>query len=262
MRRTTKVEILTAEPKQLRARFLDLYVDRVPSRTLDVVAHMLFELDRPERVMNVGLGYLAESLAVGRVDVSFGVPSDRHLIPTGQVRRGGDWPSLIGALLPNRHRVVQQVWKRTDPVAFDDVASNSGLGSLQANFLESGARALLAHSLRSDQGHAFAIVCADDMEEGRVWSADQRATMAEFTRTFYGPILFLCRELSNARSHNKPSPAELEAVRLASCGYSYKEIAEQLGKSVRTIEFQLRQARRKTGANNQAELVLRCQPWL
>lgn len=51
--------------------------------------------------------------------------------------------------------------------------------------------------------------------------------------------------------------AEVEAVRLAAHGLTYAEIAQQLQKSVRTIDNQLRSARAKLGARNQIELVQR-----
>lgn len=247
--------------KQLRARFLDAQVSAVPPATLNAAAHMLFELDRVDRVIDVGLGHLAEALQVGRIDISFGQPQDQELIAHGQVCRGGEWPSLVGTRLPNRHEVFQRVWRRANPVAFDDVADNESLGSLKAAFLSTGARAMLAQSLRGPDG-VYAIVCADDMEAGRVWSTGDRATLGRFVHTFLGPILALSRELAAPRSGDKPSAAELDAIRLAAQGRSYKAIAGELGKSVRTVEFQLRSARRKTGAANQAELVRRCQPWL
>ena len=58
------------------------------------------------------------------------------------------------------------------------------------------------------------------------------------------------------------SPAELDAIRLAARGLSYKQIAKQLGKSVRTIEHQLRHARQRMDASNQADLIMKCSAWL
>ena len=249
------------DARALRARFIDPYVREQPRRTLDVVAHMLFELDRIDRLIDVGLDYLAERLNAGRVDIGWGRPHDRNFVPARQVCRGGRWSSVVDQPLPNRHAVLQRVWRRADPVAYENVHRNLELGSLRTGFVQGGARAMLALSLRADAG-AFAIVCVDDMETDRTWSAHDRSAMTDFCRRFFGPILHLSREVRTPSNGSKPSPAELSAVRLAAEGASYKEIADKLGKSVRTVEYQLRSARRKTGAANQADLVLRCQAWL
>ena len=148
------------------------------------------------------------------------------------------------------------------PVAYDDVAVGNSLGSLKESFLGSGAKAMLAQSLRTSDGKAYAVMCADDMVHRRRWSTQDRATMARFGQTFFGPILGVSRELEHPNAGAKPSPAELDAIRLAARGATYKEIADELGKSVRTVEFQLRSARQKMNAANQADLVRRCQHWL
>ena len=249
------------EPKRLRARFVDPFIRDLPARTLDAVAHMLFELDRLDRVIDVGLGHLADALGAGRLDISFGTAGAKHFVPHAEVVRGGPWPSLLGLRLPNRHDVFQRVWRRSVPVAYDDVAASDELGDLKTPFLGSGAKAMLAQGLRYN-GRVFAVVCADEMHERRRWSSKDKETMARFARTFLGPIVGLSRELMAPTEVCKPSPAELDAIRLAARGSSYKEIADSLGKSVRTVEFQLKSARRKVGAANQAELVRLCQAWI
>ena len=60
----------------------------------------------------------------------------------------------------------------------------------------------------------------------------------------------------------KPSESELEAIRLVSKGMSSKQVAEKLEKSVRTIENQLRHARKRLNARNLAELINKCEPWI
>lgn len=82
------------DPKRLRARFLDVQLDQQPGPTLNGVAHRLFEIDRRERIIEVGLGHLADTL---------------------------------GLQLPNRHDAFQRVWRRMDPVAYDDVLLDDSL---------------------------------------------------------------------------------------------------------------------------------------
>ena len=84
--------------------------------------------------------------------------------------------------------------------------------------------------------------------------------MQTFVQRVFAPLLHLNAKLRSPQG--RPTPAELAAVRLAARGLSYKEIASALDKSPRTIEAQLRNAKRRTGAANIVDLVRRCQPWL
>ena len=51
------------------------------------------------------------------------------------------------------------------------------------------------------------------------------------------------------------SAAEVEVVRLAARGLSYREIAAARGTSVSTVDHQLQSARHRVGARNTAQLV-------
>ena len=248
------------DSKSLRARFLDRYRSATRPATLNVVAHMLLEVDRVEQVIHVGLGHLAESLSVGRVDVGFGSREAEFHVAVAEHRVSGA-VSMVGKKLPNHDPVLQRVWRNVAGVAFDALRGNPAVAHLRYAFEAVGSRAMLAQRLDHD-GRPFGIVCIDDLESDRTWTEAEQRLAWEFCRDFFGPIVGISRALCTAKHPRRPSPAELDAIRLAAAGKSYKEIAAELGKSIRTVEFQLRNARRKTGVCNQVELVRFCEPWL
>ena len=254
--------LLDLDSRSLRERFLDNHRGRVASPTLDAVGHMVLEVDRIDRVMEIGLAHLGKSTNSGRVDVGFGSARRRYFSAAAEyVQDAGERPSMMGLKLPNTQEVLQRVWRSRVPVPYDDVANNHSVAPLRDAFAAVEAKAMLAQRLE-DGGQSFGIVCVDELDYGRFWTASEQEFLHDFCRNFFGPILNISRQLNAKRNTSRPSPAELEAIRMAAQGMGYKEIAVALEKSVRTIEFQLRSARQKTGASNQAELVRLCERWL
>ena len=246
------------DSKSLRSRFVDDFRDRVEGATLDAVARMIVEIDRPEEVMEVGVRFLSKSLAAGRVDVGLGAAREVGYEADVEFREDEAIPSILGLELPNGSEVLQRVWRSAEPIAYDDVARNPLVEDLRDAFAAVESKAMLAQRL-DYRGKPFGVVCVDEVERGRTWSAGEQRFVQRFCEDFFAPLLHFSRRLSGRK---KPSPAELEAVRLAARGLSYKEIAAELGKSIRTVEFQLRSARQKTGAANIVDLVRQCEPWL
>ena len=125
-------------------------------------------------------------------------------------------------------------------------------------------RTKLARRLDVD-GQAFGIVCIDQTEESRVWSERDHLYLERFVTHFLAPILHhsLMRQPVPIQATGlRPTEAELEVVQLAAMGLSYKEIANRLGKSPRTVDNQLRNLREKLGVHNQVELIRACASWL
>ncbi|MEO0425199.1 MAG: helix-turn-helix transcriptional regulator [Pseudomonadota bacterium] len=251
--------------RALRSHFLDSYVGKFPNQTLDTVGHMLLQVDRTRQVMQVGVAHLARTLKAGRVDIGFGHARHPTYAAAAEsfLDEGDDRPSMVDRELPNGHHVIQRVWRSATPVAYDDVPNNAEVAPMREAFAAVHARAMLAQRLAVDdhQG-AFGLICVDELDYGRRWKAAEHSLLHEFCSTFFAPILAVSLELSAPVGITKPSPAELDAIRLAATGQSYKAIAYSLGKSIRTIETQLRNARQKVGAANQAELVRICEAWL
>ncbi|MEM7468949.1 MAG: LuxR C-terminal-related transcriptional regulator [Pseudomonadota bacterium] len=246
----------------LETKFLDQNWQDFDGDTLFVVAPMLAEINNPAEMVEVALRFLTTRLDAGRCDVGTGKQGDKEFVATVDFRRDGEqMPRIAGLALPNRHPVFQRVWGSAKPVPYDDIENNPLLADIKQDFESVGSKSMLAQRLEF-QDEIFGLVCIDDLDRGRTWTAEEQAFFNEFNTKFLAPLIFLSQKLTEKRTEEKPSPAELDAVRLSAKGYSYKQIASSLEKSERTIESQLRNARVKTGAANQVELIKFCTPWL
>lgn len=245
------------DPTALKRHFLDRHRTTTDARTLNAVARMVLEIDCGDDVMATGLAHLADALDSDRVDAGFGCARDHTYRPTAEhCERGA--VSMVGRPLPNGHASLQTVWRNTAPLAVNDVQTHALFTSIRDDLQAVGSEAMLIQRL-SVAGRGIGLVCVDDLERARRWTRHDRQTIRRFCDDFFAPLLHL------SRTPSQPAPlsaAELAAVRGASQGLSYKQIAARLGKSVRTVEHQLRSARRKTGAANQVDLVQACRPWL
>ncbi len=63
------------------------------------------------------------------------------------------------------------------------------------------------------------------------------------------------QDLSSQSKSVHLSPRETETLRLISCGYSYKEVAEQMGVALSTVQYYVRIIYRKLDSNNQMQAV-------
>ena len=246
--------------KSLRTQFLDQHRD-ASQQMLNAAAHMLIEIDRQDNVAQIGLDYLATILSVARVDIGFGSHRADSYSAAAEYLDDGAF-SILNVAFPNKSSVLQRVWHNKKPVAYDDIKNNPLIDdNMKKDFTALGTRAMLAQRLESEN-NSFGIICIDDLETDRAWQQKEQNFVLQFCRDFFGPILGISRRIRKTKKANRPSPAELDAIRLAAQGLSYKQIAATLNKSIRTVEFQFRNARAKTGANNQTELVGICQHWL
>lgn len=251
-----------------RRKLLDAHRKEVPSVMLDCAAHMLLYLDQPEIVHEIGLTHLLRTFNATRTDLGYGTPEALEYTPHAiQVVPNSN--ALVnldaGFRLPNLDPGIQIVWNANHPV-FIDVERDPIVAQIRPIMREElRVRTKLARRLDVD-GQAFGIVCIDQTEESRVWNEQDHLYLERFVTHFLAPILHhsLMQQsvLTQVSSLIKPTEAELEVVQLAAMGLSYKEIANRLGKSPRTVDNQLRNLREKLGVHNQVELIRACTPWL
>jgi len=232
---------------------------------LNCAAHMIIVIDDPKQLVQVGLEFIANELSVCRADAGFATPTHKHYTPITEYRNKNTAPpSITGLLIPNQHPAMQHVWQTSSPVAIDDVASHNDLGELKQVFLSAGCKSMLLQQLIWDD-KPIGISCIDYTDAPHVWSEYEINFMQTFCTTFLGPLAGISNYWFNPKLHSmfsKPSESELIAIRLAAKGMTYKQIAEQLSKSTRTIENQFRNARNRLGARNQIDLVKKCEHWL
>lgn len=253
--------------RRLRHTLLDEQRHSAPADMLDCAAHMLLYLDEPEQVHSIGLKHLLRTFDATRADLGFASPDSPEYTPTAiqLVPNSNALLSLErGLALPNLDPGIQIVWNANHPV-FIDVAHDPVVDNIRPVMQEVlRIRTKLARRLEVD-GQVFGLLCIDQTEESRVWSEHDHRYMEQFVTSFFAPILYN----SLMVSPSQPPPenihlteAELEVVRLAATGLTYKEIAKRLQKSPNTVDNQLRLVRKRLGVRNQIELIQVCEPFL
>ena len=244
---------------QLKRRFIDPHRSDTDARTLNAVARMVLEMESDDGVMAAGLEHLAETFRSDRVDAGFGSARQAIYRPSAEHRCSGAI-TMVNRDLPNRQASLQTVWRQGAPLAVHNVQRHPLVASMRDDLKSLGTEAMLIQRL-SVSGQGIGIVCVDDLANARRWTRLEQRSIQVFCDRFFAPLLQLSRHTQ--APHDAPiTAAELAAVRCAAKGMRYKQIAAQLGKSVRTVEHQLRSARAKTGAANQVDLVRRCKRWL
>ena len=226
------------------------------------IAGMLAAVNEPRQMIGVALSFLSKTLKAGRADLAFGSPSDKELAIAVSLRGKFLNPSTQDAYLPNRHPVFQRVWRSPQPLMGVDCQSIPAQArSFRDDLSDADLHNPLAQRLLY-RDEPLGIVCLDTHAPGRYWNNEDKIFLSDFSKNYLAPLISLSRQLDTKRCNEKPSPAELKAIRLSAQGFSYKKIAHALEKSERTVESQFRSARARTGARNQEELIKLCEAWL
>jgi len=235
----------------------------VPREQLDAAAHMLLYLDEPQRVLEIALNYLVDKTNVCRGDAGLANVSDTIYTAQASYESQDRYvPSMLGVSLPNQHKLIQNLWhQHKDMIAIENVKHFAGMGALNDVLLPLNTQSILATKLNY-QDENLGLICLDYTVEQHRWEGKEKEVFYSFTQNYLSPILYYSKRKKAKESPNPLSEAELEAVRLAAKGLSYKAIAKSLGKSNRTIDNQLRSARAKLDAKNQIELIQSAQSYL
>lgn len=226
---------------------------------------MIIKIDNPKLLVQIGLQYLVTELNVCRADAGFSTPKLEHYTPITEFRNAAtNPPSIIGLELPNQHIAMQYIWSSDNPVAINNVENYPPLGGLKDVFLTAGCKSMLLTKLVWEH-QPIGIACIDYTNQTHKWLSEEIDYMRIFCEKFLGPLAGMSNYWFNPKLHSmftKPTESELTAIRLAAKGLTYKQIANQLNKSTRTIENQFRNARNRLNAKNQMELVKKCEHWL
>ncbi len=225
-------------------------------RDRDRAARLLLHLDDPARVLDLGLRHLVAEVGAARGDAGLLDVDDARYVPGAVVADADSEQRIRSTSLPNDHPTLRQAWTCDHPVAFDDVRRDVRLGSLGPVFGELGTTSMVARRI-SVGSVGLGLVCLDEVEGRRRWDDRTIERIDDFVRRWLGPVL-AASLLVVGRS--PLTAAERRAVVELARGSTYAEIARRLGKSERTIDNQLRSARRKLGARNGVELVNAYEP--
>ena len=258
-------KFLTDVPQKnaLKMHFIEENRNKFSPDTLNCAAHLILYLDTPAEVMNIGLDYLVNKLSADRANGGFVNQNDK-LYKSSSVRSAvnSDSESQTAFILSNNLSVFQKVWKQHKPVVCDSV--DSLLLDSRTKLQSINSQSMMMQRL-SFEGMHVGLACVDFVQREHVWETNEIIFMESFCDTFLGPLLAISKHwYSNDKFQaiKKPSSCELTAIRLAAKGLSYKQISRHLGKSVRTIENQLRNARSNMEAANLPELISKCEIWL
>ncbi len=212
---------------------------------------MLWMIDDPAAVLRLGVDYLAEETSSARGDGALMTRADPAYMPQIVVGDCEDEATIRSTRLETSS--IGCLWENREPQCFDRVRNNRRLSRFGSTFDRIGSTSMMATSIRSDDID-LGVLCLNETDGQRSYQRHERRVVREFVELDLAPILITSvRRTSTDLS--LLSDAERRVVELFSMGASHMEIALILDRSPRTIENQLRSARRKVGARNGIDLV-------
>ncbi len=251
--------------KDLKEYFIEANRGIFPSDTLNCVAHLILYIDTPDEITNIALDYLVQKLSADRANLGFVAPCDKYY-KSASIRNNHIFTTKNNEefVFSNQSKVFQKALRQPSAVVCNDVHESNLLCDSRVNFESIKSLSMLMQRLTMN-GKPVGLVCVDFTNHQHEWNTEEIIFMESFCETFLGPILGISQHWHKPHKfqpHKKPSSCELAAIRLAAKGLSYKRISYDLGKSIRTIENQLRNARNNLEATNLTELISKCEIWL
>lgn len=256
--------IVLGMQRQLRTRLLDNAAVQDP-RARDLAAHMLLQLDDLPACWSVATTWLRSELSCQRVDTGFGSSEANEYFPGfAQAKDPNfDVPSFGGTAVYNRDFAMQAMWRDPRPVVFADIKQDSRF-TLRLRKRMSGAKtkSKFGWALRTENG-GFGLICADWTEQFAPWESGLYDCFERAVTDVLSPIIAVARDIADWRiadespinSESCLTPSEIEVAGLVAQGMSYKEIARTRGRSLSTIDHQLRSIREKLGVPSTSALV-------
>ena len=250
--------------KALKRYFIDRNIAYFPQDILAHVAYMILAIDNVDEIAQLALNLIVNELSACRADMGFLCPDDMHYKPHILVlNKHGTAPNCDGESYCNQDTIFQKTWRQPSPVFCSNIAEDVMVADSRESFTNIGSESILFQRL-SVADDLIGLICIDFTNERHCWQPTETHFIQRFTDTFLSPLILINQTWyrGDAINMKKPTLAELDAIRLAAKGLSYKQIAFSLNKSIRTIENQLRHARESVGAMNQVDLITKCERWL
>lgn len=267
-----------AAQRQLRQHLLDTpNIRHKPAR--DLAAHMLLHLDDVSICWNIATEWLREELGCHRVDTGFGRAEDSQYLPGFAESKNTEYdvPSFGGFAVDNRDPIMRAMWAGNRPIVFADIKQDRRVtAALRRRMSGARTKSKFGAALRTRNG-GFGLICADWTEHLVPNKADLFDCFSHTVADVLSPIIAVAKDVSDA---NNPQAAvghetvsvfhygrrgsgaldaltssEVEVARLAAQGLSYKEIATIRGRSLSTIDHQLRSIRSKMGVASTSNLI-------
>jgi DNA-binding CsgD family transcriptional regulator len=203
-------------------------------------------------------------------------------------------PPVLGLRFSATNPGLRTVWSDGNVTPFGDVSQEiTFTEDLRVALREVGTAAKLALPVR-DGARPIGLICADWHRETPRWNTEACLELGGFAQTALGPVLATAAQLAVERleslrtAHRNTdedrgmavgdaqrelhetrampaehsvlafadlTPAEWKVARLVAMGLSYKEVARELGRSLSTVDHQLRSIRDKLGVRSTGRLV-------
>ncbi|MEM8980498.1 MAG: helix-turn-helix transcriptional regulator [Pseudomonadota bacterium] len=264
--------------RQLRRHLLESSnIRHKPAR--DLAAHMLLHLDDVTACWSIATRWLRDRLNCQRVDTGFGRPEDKEYFPGFSEAKTSDYdvPSFGGFAVDNRDPIMRAMWAGSRPIVFADIKQDRRVTpKLRKRMAGARTKSKFGAALRTRDG-GFGLICADWTEHFVPNEADLFDCFEQTVADVLSPIIAVAKDVAeaqgpqDARAHEAVclfqygsrgdgalealTPAEVEVARLVAQGLSYKEIATVRGRSLSTIDHQLRSIRSKMGVSSTSNLI-------
>lgn len=241
----------------------------------ELAAQMLLYLDEPQSCWRLATEWLRDTLDADRADGGWGGFVDAqgrgrcYVAAAEAVRRSLALPSVQGIRFDAADPAIRSVWGCEHAAWIGDVAqARSFSPAMRSALIGLGTAAKLAIPLR-DSGRAVGLMCADWHRQVPRELAHVADELTAFARDGLGPLMAAAQRIGSLAPPAAEvidmddaddglsglTPAELRVARLVARGLSYKEVAREIGRSLSTVDHQLRQIRGKLGVRSTARLV-------
>ena len=240
----------------------------------ELAAQLLLYLDDPQACWRISTEWLRETLDADRVDGGYGgfiSPSGRcrdYVVVAEAQRTASMLPSALGRRFDGTSPGLLCLWGEAGIVPIADVTQERSMpDELRGTLLSMGTAAKLALPLR-DGVVPIGLICADWHSQAPRWANEACNELPSIASQVLGPLLKSAGQLAAPDELPEPhrplvslpllkdlTPAELKVARLAATGLTYKEIAQQLDRSLSTVDHQLRSIRDKLGTRSTSRLV-------
>lgn len=269
-------DVLDAQ-RRLRCDLLDRRsIRHKPAR--DLAAHMLLHLDDLSACWNLATAWLRDELNCQRVDTGFGQASAKDYFPGFSEAKNTDFdvPSFGGFAVDNRDPIMQTMWSGSKPIVLANIKQDRRVTpKMRQRMSGAGTKSKFGAALRTPDG-SFGLICADWTEHLVPNKSDLFDSFAYTVEDVLSPIIAVAKNVATAEAtpaiqHEDISvfhygrrgsgaldaltASEVEVARLVAQGLSYKEIARTRGRSLSTIDHQLRSIRSKMGVASTANLI-------
>ena len=243
---------------------------------------MLLHLDDLPGCWSIATNWLRAELRCQRVDTGFGMREAKDYFPGFAEAKDANYdvPSFgCGRAVDNRDIAMQAMWLDPRPLIFADIKQDNRI-KMRLRQRLSGARtkSKFAWALRTGRG-TYGLICADWTEHLVPWESGLYDCFEQTVADVLSPIVAVAKQiadqdpsgrnmqwrdgypltlsqgLSSEGSPARLTDSEIAVARLVAKGLSYKEIARIRGRSLSTIDHQLRSIREKTGVSSTSALV-------